>query len=263
MTDRTDIPAAAESGNHPTESFNYVHRLRLQLKKESSTCWLLVTIAALLSYPIGSIAAQMAMAFLAMIGVALDQLVPESLSGGVTGLTLLSNIGVSLLSLLIAVSFPVLIAAGSWVAYNRAYKLAIRDLVWGNMGLMLADEQYARVIEDVKQERFHPSIYPVTLTPEISGKVRHFAYYYPYFYRMSFGPVPLKIPILFGGNCWFDGGVLVASCCVSCFPFSIWFMVRTAIMWPRVLGLQRGVYEFLEGRYDALLESQYLKRERL
>lgn len=235
-------------------------RLRRDVERERSQSWLMVALAALAYWPLGS-----AMAYLLFIPVAvLTGADPFAAHSGASAPSVLGSFAVlqgvqSLVTLALSSLAPVGVLLLALHSYRRQYQLAVRDLVYGNVALMLIDESYGQIVEQAAQERYRPNPNRVDFGRDLSGRLNHFAHYYSTYYRLSYGPADVTVPFTIERNCWWEGALLCGSawppfCCLL-FPLALPLGIRAAFVWPKLLAIKQAVLEYLGGRFDSALEQ--------
>lgn len=230
-------------------------RYKRAVERERSLCWLLVALAAISLWPLGSMLEYGIM--LAWMGV-------SSISQGRTdAFTDAPFAAMSALGMVLCVLFSwVLPAVAVFLAvsaYRRQYQLAVRDLVYGNVALMLIDESYGQVVEQAAQERYRPNPNRVDFGHDFNGRVNHFAHYYAAYYRLSWGPAEVTVPLTVERNCWAEGallglGLCTTSCCIGVL-LTLPLSFRAVLVWPRLLAIKQAVLEFFGGRFDSAWEQ--------
>jgi hypothetical protein len=161
---------------------------------------------------------------------------------------------------------PVLVVVWGIFVYRRMLRTATSDLVWGQAALMLTDDGFGKLIEEARREHFRPTINAVEIGTGLISRLNHFAHYYSSYYRLSRGPCDLKLPIVVERNCWMDGMPAgLGGCLNTCFgiglPLALPMLLRIVLTWPRLVAVKQATLDYFSGRYDHLLEQQYVARE--
>ncbi len=233
-------------------------RYKRTVEAERTQSWLLVALAALALWPIGCGIAYLAILPLAG-GMGLLAANPSGSSpyslAPLFGMSALSSVMYGTLSILLPLAAVVLAVT----SYRRQYQLTVRDLVYGNMALMLIDESYGQVVELAAQERYRPNPNRVDFGFDFAGRVNHFAHYYAAYYRLSWGPADVSVPFTIERNCWAEGALLGAGLCTTycCLGLLLTLPLsfRAIIVWPRLLAIKQAVLEYFGGRFDAAWEQ--------
>lgn len=248
------IPVPPPVGQPPVFSVG-LYNLRRQIGKEATVCWLLVALVALASWTFGPII----FAVVEVLIQAFSNVFWTGISSGDSlsafdSMFMGESSGFVAYGYLGGVIFPILVVVWAQSLFKNSKERTIKDLAIGNMALMLIDEQYGIQIQEAVQSKYRLVLGKVPLTGDLAGKVNHFAYYYKYYYRQSFGPSELNVATISAESCWLEGCAIAA--CYSCPFLLVALVLRVVLVRPRVLGIKTAVLEYLEGRYDHLLEQQ-------
>jgi hypothetical protein len=232
---------------------------RTQLSRETAKCWLLIALAAICTAPLSqAIFSVFFMFFPDLLGGLSSDLVPAQLSGPVSFLAVISSLVGTVVGMAGALLLPVLVVVWAVALNRRTYKLTVRDLVWGGMALCLIEESFSHVVEEAKRERYRPNPSPVKPGASFGDHLNHYAYYYRQYYRLSFGPGDLRVPMVVQGNCWVEGSALALSGCLTCLCIGVILMIplalRAVLVWPRIIAIKQAAIDFLAGKFDADLE---------
>ncbi len=240
---------------HPPAFSTGLYKLRQQIRKDSTTCWLLIGLAALCSYSLGPSLAGIVGGMIAIIPMLFqsDFSNPGSMPD-IEAMMMGGSTIVSFFGFLGGGFFSVGVGLGAFFLFKKTKERTIHDLVYGNMALVLIDEQYGFLIEEAVQSKYRLMLGKVHNSGDLAGKVNHLAYYYKYYYRMSFGPSEIQVSTVSAESCWLEGCALVG--CYSCPVILVALVLRIILVRPRVLAIKIAVSEFLEGRHDHLLEQQ-------
>lgn len=175
-------------------------------------------------------------------------------------------IGAGLLSTLGSLVVPAFVVVWAALLNRRIYKLTVRDLVWGGVALCLVEEQFSHMVEEAKRQRYRPNPNPVKPGNSLADRLNHFAYHYRLYYRLSYGPSELQVPLTIQGNCWVEGVGIVLSCCLSIVGIGLLLFIplvlRSILVWPRIIAIKQATIDFLSGKFDADLQLMAEQKER-
>jgi hypothetical protein len=235
-------------------------RLKRDVEHERTQCWLMVALAALAFWPLGWGVAHTLLSPLALFSGA-DPFAPFFGSGAPSSAApFMAFQGVQgLLAMGLSALAPVAVLLLALSNYRRQYQLTVRDLVYGNVALMLIDEGYGQIVEQAAQERYRPNPNRVDFGFDLSGRLNHFAHYYKAYYRLSWGPADVQVPFTIERNCWWEGPLLCAGgcppfCCLT-WPLLLALGFRVIFVWPKLLAIKQAVLEYLGGRFDSAWEG--------
>ena len=246
-------PGFPPMGSQPNYSFA-LHNLRQQIAKDGTTCWLLVGLVALYSWYFGFIiSSSVSQVLRSLNSTAYFDPTPYFTSDPIATMFLSGEVLEIIVGLGIGVIFPAAVIYWAISIFRSVKKRVVKDLALGNMALMLVDEQYGFQIQEAVAGKYRLVLGKVLLSGDLTGKVNHFAYYYKYYYQMSFGPSDLRVASVSAESCWLEGCAMVM--CNSCPLIFIALGLRIILVRPRVIGIKTAVLEYLEGRHDNLLEQ--------
>jgi hypothetical protein len=240
-------------------------KLRRVVSSEQACCWALVTIAGLSFVPVGY---WLAFGLIALFPVLLElsnqTLLPNWLQSLLAPLSAIGLTGAPL-AMLGGLAAPVIVVLWGLMVYRRMLRTATSDLVWGQAALMLTDDGYGMLIEEARREHFRPTINAVEIGNGLLSRLNHFAHYYSSYYRLSRGPCELALPIVVERNCWMDGvpaglGGCMNICVGAGLPLALPMLLRIVLTWPRLVAIKQAALDYFSGRYDHLLEQQYVSR---
>ena len=228
-------------------------RLKKQVDGETTYCWLIVAIAAIAAWPLGSLVGySFILIFSALIPIAFDQY-----TSGNPYLEMLQSLGMAASTVVsFAAGLVVPIAIVLWAIYEhrRHYRFAVSDLIWTDMPLFLLHEEYGAIIEQAKRERYRPNPLPVHLGESLVDRLNHFACYYKQYRQLSRPIGEVRVPLVMGHNCWLEGILLLVSCCASYFCVGVILLIPLLIHAvsnrPRQIAIKQAVVHFFEGRFD-------------
>ena len=254
------VPSGSSSSGSRPAVLYALERLRQRLASEKLQLGFLTAFAAIGCWPLGTGLAYLFM-FLFGLGTQLASVpMPSWLEKVLEPLITGIGAGGTLMSLLAGLLLPVATIVWSILGYQRAARIAASDLVWSQMALMLIDENYGRLIEEARRERFQLSINPVEFGTSFLDRVNHYAHYYNSYLELGCGPREIKPPTVVERNCWQDGIPLCLGACLNpCFgaglPLFVPMALRVLLVWPRVLGIKQAVWDYFSGRHDPALEG--------
>lgn len=236
-------------------------RLKRDVERERTQCWLMVALAGLAFWPLGWTIFILVLSPLALITGADPFASYSSANGPSSFAPFMAFQGVqNLLAMALSSLVPAAVFLLALSNYRRQYQLTVRDLVYGNVALMLIDEAYGQIVEQAAQERYRPNPNRVDFGRDLSGRLNHFAHYYGAYYRLSWGPADVQTPFTIERNCWWEGALLCAGGCASycCLGLLLTLPLgfRAVFIWPKLLAIKQAVLEYLGGRFDSAWETR-------
>jgi len=231
-------------------------RLRRHVEQEGLRCWFMVGLLALASMVVGYIAGMLIMVVFALLAEAFPGSLPS-----IAPVTGMFGFGLSLIVELISTAaFPALVVTGALINYQRQVKVVQNDLVFGSMASVVLDESFGHVVEDLRRERWRPNPNQVDFGRDFVGRLNHVAHFYNQYYRIATGKELKRIPYTIELNCWAEGALIFLSACPACMLLFPILLLRTVLAYPAVLAVKTVVFEYLNGKFDAALEAQWLSR---
>jgi hypothetical protein len=241
-----------------TRALVLLDSVRKKLDDDTTAMWLLVGLAALAGWLFSG-------SFVYFIGMGPWMVDLSPIFGFTGGETVQIILGIFawLTALSLSLVLPTLVIVGANRAFKRQYDMVTADLVHGDLGLMLIDESYGRMIQEWREAKYRPVLGEVHLGTSLSDRLHHFAAYYPHYYALSQGrrefPVQPATPL----NCWMDG-LLIA--CLGCNTTGClyWFIVplpmRVVYTYPKTIATRRAVLDYLYGKWEGALERMYVNK---
>jgi len=250
-------PPAAPQPQYDGTPFSALILARKQLDEDTMKTWLLVALCAVSAF----YCSLMLMVWLTdgVMFSTLNQGQHIGLFGSLTAVgTVLVGFGLAFIG-------PVVVVVSANRIYKRQYDWITAELVHGDLGLMLVDEIYGRMIQEWRESKFQ--IRNITggevhLGDKFSMRLIHFGSYYMEYFRISQGRREFKITPASTLNCWSDGivlGCLTMGC--GCLAWlTVLLPLRIIQTYPQNIATRRAALDYLSGKWDHALEEKYDRR---